>query len=232
VENTNLLIAILSPVLSAGVLGVFITQLFLRPKTIAEAKKIDAEASKILSELNLKTSPDTEFSGSKGIKGWDKWGEDPNSYEIGVDQNERYRGKPSGYIKSIKEPRGFGSIKQAFQANIYRGKRLKMAACAKSNNVEGWAGLWMRVDGPSRTERTLAFDNMEDRPITGSTGWTSYQIVLDIPENSVAIAFGVLLVGPGQLWTTDFRFEVVDMNVLTTPSQNYPEKPINLSFDE
>jgi hypothetical protein len=239
VENTPLITIILTTLLGGGAFGILINQLFLRPKTIAEARKLDAEAdrakaetSKLNRELNLGSSQLIESPGSDEIKGWDKWGEDPRSYEIGIDRNERYRGKPSGYIKSIAAPKGFGSFKQAFRANMYQGKRLKMTGCAKSNSVEEWAGLWMRIDGPLRTERSLGFDNMEDRPIKGTTGWTRYQIVLDVPENGAAVAFGVLLVGSGQLWATDFQFEIVDSSVPTTPSYDYPGKPLNLNFDE
>lgn len=238
-ETAPLFTVILTALLGGGVLGIIINQLFLRHKTQAEVRKLDAEAdrakaetSKLNRELNLVSVQVTESPGKDEVRGWDKWGEDTRSYEIGIDRRERYRGKPSGYIKSIAPSAGFGSFRQIFRADMYKGKRLKMTGCAKSDSVEEWAGLWMRIDGPSRTERSLGFDNMEDRPIKGTTGWTRYQIVLDVPENSAAIAFGVLILGSGQLWATDFEFEVVGMDVPTTPSYHYPEKPVNLSFDE
>src|SRR5262245_40325576 len=219
-ETTTLLTTILGTLLGGGVLGAFITQFFARDKTRAEAKKTEAEAertkaetTKILAELNLKTSQVVESSGGRAVKGWIKAGDDPKAYEIGVDQHERYRGKPSGYIKSVEPSRGFGTLMQTFKASSYAGTRLKMTGSARSTSVEDWAGFWMRVDGPTSSERVQSFDNMQDRPITGNTGWTKYQIVLDVPENADDIAVGVLLSGAGQVWIADLEFEVVDSNV-------------------
>jgi hypothetical protein len=53
---------------------------------------------------------------------------------------------------------------------------------------------------------------MSTRPIKGTTGWTKYQIVLDVPESSIDIAFGTLLDGEGEIWCDTFSFEVVDQN--------------------
>ena len=39
------------------------------------------------------------------------------------------------------------------------------------------------------------FDNMRNRPIKGSTDWTMYEIILDVPENSYSMNFGILLAG-------------------------------------
>lgn len=120
---------------------------------------------------------------------------------------------------------------QMFKADLYLGKRLKMTGCAKSDAVEDWAGFWMRVDGPVGG-KSLSFDNMRERGIKGTTGWTKYQIVLDVPENSVNIAFGILLAGTGRVWVSEVNIEVVDTNV---PSTNliteYPDEPVNLSFN-
>jgi hypothetical protein len=41
---------------------------------------------------------------------------------------------------------GFGTLMQDFRAKQYVGKRVRFSAFVKSENVEGWAGLWMRVD--------------------------------------------------------------------------------------
>jgi hypothetical protein len=153
---------------------------------------------------------------------------------MGIDQKESYHGKPSGYIKSRESPRDFGTLMQMFKANMYLGKRVKMTGIAKSQSVEKGASLWIRVDGPDN--KSLSFDNMQDRPIKGTTGWTKYQIVLDVQENGVNIAFGVLLGGYGQVWVSDIQFEVVTINVPTTDlianNRDYPDKPVNLTFDE
>jgi len=95
---------------------------------------------------------------------------------------------------------------QILNAHNYRAKKVKMSAYVKSEAVEHWAGLWMRVDGPDR--ELHSFDNMEDRPIKGTTEWERYEIVLPVYEESFEIFFGVLLDGGGKLWLRDFQLEI------------------------
>jgi hypothetical protein len=236
-----IILGLISTLLGGGVLGAIINQLFTRGKTRAEEKKTDAEAerikaetAKVLSELNLKSSSPITKNSRKDPNGWFKAGSDPGDYDTGIDQNEIFRGNPSCYIKSRGSPRGFGTIMQMFKATSYLGKRVKLTGAAKSENVEQGAGFWMRVDGHAGTGRPLSFDNMQDRPIKGTTGWTKYQIVLDVPEESVHIAFGLLLDGPGHVWMSNVQFESVSLNTPTTDllATDYPDKPINLNFDE
>jgi hypothetical protein len=164
------------------------------------------------------------------LKGWIKSGGSPSDYEVGLDLKVTYRGAASAYIRSRGVPRGFGTLMQTFKAETYRGKRLKMSASAKAENVRNWAGFWMRVDSPE--SNAVSFDNMQDRPISGSIDWVTYQIVLDVPENSDEIAFGLLLDGPGRVWLTNFQFEVVSAGVATTGRPEVPDAPTNLEFKE
>ncbi|HHV53911.1 MAG TPA: sigma-70 family RNA polymerase sigma factor [Firmicutes bacterium] len=166
-------------------------------------------------------------------KGWFAAGSHPKDYSMGVDKHVTHEGNPSGYIRSkVSEPAGFGTMMQTFKADAFRGRRLRLSGYLKSENVEGWAGLWMRVDGPQRN--TLSFDNMSNRPIVGTTGWTKYSLVLDVPESSLNIAFGILLAGRGQVWVAELQFDVVGDDVPTTDllagPQPLPSEPRNLDF--
>jgi hypothetical protein len=120
---------------------------------------------------------------------------------------------------------------QQFRADAYRGQRLRLSATVRALDVAEWAGLWMRVDGDRKS--SLAFDNMQDRPITGTAGWTRYAVVLDVPESeSTVIAFGVLLRGDGEIWMADVRLEAVGSEVATTGGARLPTAPVNLAFVE
>ena len=66
---------------------------------------------------------------------------------------------------------------QMFKANDYLNKRLRFSAFVKSEGIEAWAGLWMRIDGPH--QGSLGFDNMQNRPIKGATDWHKYEVVLE-----------------------------------------------------
>ena len=159
---------------------------------------------------------------------WFQAGSDPADYEMNWDAKESHGGKGSIYIKSkAAEPKGFGTVMQNSKPGEYLGKRVRMSAFVKSDKIEDWAGLWLRVDGPNHA--TLGFDNMQNRPITGTTDWKKYEIVLDVPRNSEGIAFGILLAGNGGAWVDDLKLEVVDTSVPTTnmtpPQASRDEQP-------
>jgi hypothetical protein len=163
--------------------------------------------------------------------GWSLAGSKPASYDTGTDAQAAYNGHPSAYLKS-KEPaiKGFGTLLQGFQAGKYAGKRLRLSAFIKSDEVQNHAGLWMRVDKGSQP---LAFDNMDDRPIKGTTGWQKYEVVLDVPQDATGIVFGVLLDGTGSVWLNSVQLEVVGSDVPTTGKEQprHPDGPVNLNFE-
>jgi hypothetical protein len=168
----------------------------------------------------------------QGLKGWFIAGDQPADYEVGVDQAVAHSGQASGYIKSRHYQRaGFGTLMQMCQATSYRGQRVRMSAYAKASAVKTWAGLWMRVDGAEG--KMLSFDNMMNRPIKGMSDWNRYEIVLDVPPDSLYLAFGVLLTGRGQVWVDDFAFEVVGSDVPLTGDRDpiYQDQPSNLGFE-
>jgi len=117
---------------------------------------------------------------------------------------------------------------QTFDATEYRGKRLRLSAYVKSESVENWAGVWMRID---RAKESVAFDNMQNRPITGTQGWTQHSIVLDVDPNATGVAFGILLSGKGAVWIDDLAFEVVGEDVPVTDMRVPSKSPRNLDFE-
>jgi hypothetical protein len=151
---------------------------------------------------------------AKGIQSWCLTGDTPQDYIYGIDPTLRLNGKACAYLKSRVDPAvGFGTLAQAFQGSEYRGKRLRLSGWIKAQEVEQWAGLWMRVDG---NEGSLRFDNMHRRAIQGNCDMKQYEVILDVLTESVGIYFGILLVGKGQIWLSNVRFEVVGRDVPTT----------------
>src|SRR6478752_944624 len=172
--------------------------------------------------------------------GWFKAGSEPKSYEMGIESGAGLDGKNAATIKSKSSKiKGFGTLMQDCLPDNYLGKRVRMTGLVKSANVEDWAGLWFRVDEKD-SKKSISFDNMhdgkKDRSITGTTEWTKYEIVLDVPLNASNLAYGALLVGKGQIWFDNIKFEVVDNSVPTTgkgKEQLMPIKePMNLDFDK
>ncbi len=162
--------------------------------------------------------------------GWRVAGSSPGDYDIGVDHNGGYEGRAAAYIRpNTPEPHGFSTMMQMISAQQYLGSRIHLAAYIKVADVADWAGLWMRVDGPSG--EILAFDSMQNRKITGTQDWERHEIALDVPPNSVRIAFGLLLAGTGQVWMSDLTLACVPTE-RSFPAPNLPNQPRNLDFAE
>jgi len=166
-------------------------------------------------------------------KDWFAAGSDPKSYDMGIDKGAGQDGKNAATIKSTaKKIKGFGTLMQDCLPDKYLGKRVRMSGYMKSQNVDDWAGFWFRVD-QAGSDQSLAFDNMQDRAIKGTTDWKKYEIVLDVPLKASNLAYGALLAGTGQIWFSNITFEIVDNSVATNdkPSKFMPlAAPSNLDF--
>lgn len=165
--------------------------------------------------------------------GWYLAGSKPAEYESSTDTGNALEGRPSAFLRS-KKPQvetGFGTLMQNFSAERYIGKRIRFSAFVKSENVQRWAGLWMRVDG-NAGQKSLAFDNMQDRPIKGTGAWQNYEVVLDVPAAATGIYFGILLDGPGIVWMSGVKIEEVPSTTPTTDKITVPPGPTNLDFNE
>lgn len=171
---------------------------------------------------------------------WGNWirSENPEDFDIGIDQALRYDNKPCAYMKSnVPHPSGFASIDQAFSAKQFRDKHVRFSASVKTSNVAEWSGLWMKVDG---ADGVMAFDDMKDRPIKGSADWKRYEIVLEVRPDSNKITIGYMLTGGGQVWLNNMKVEAVGKDVAVTGHPvagssklaDLPEMPVNLDFSE
>lgn len=165
--------------------------------------------------------------------GWFSAGSNPSEYEMGIDNSIFQSGHSCAYIKS-KSPKEkeFGTLMQTISAENYLEKRLQLSGYIKSENVKGWSGFWMRIDGYNNQQ--LGFDNMQGRVIKGTTEWKKYKIVLDVPSNSRSINYGLLLGGEGKVWFDNFKLEEVDKSVVLTnlrKENKLPSQPINLDFE-
>jgi hypothetical protein len=119
----------------------------------------------------------------------------------------------------------FGVATGTFPVKDAAGKTVHFSAWIKTENVlNGYAGLWWRVDGPGEgTSRSvLAFDNSQARIIdgkadansgavrgaTGTTPWTLYEFELPIDKTASNINFGVLFTGTGTAWVDSMKVEL------------------------
>ena len=146
---------------------------------------------------------------------WALFSDRSQDYTMGTDGSILHGGAASGTIRSTTEQAaGFAALLQTCAADRYRGQRLRMSAFVKTVSVSKGAGVLLRVDSASNV---LAIRNMQDRPIQGTTDWTRYDIVLDVPNDSSDIVFGAWIQETGQVWFDDFQLEAVGTDVPLTP---------------
>ena len=172
-------------------------------------------------------------------QGWLLAGSDRGAYEVQRDTATMHGGKASMRLASTRDPHpdkygqtGFGTAMQCIEPGDYLGKRIRYSGFVRARDVKNWAGLWMRVDGEGSPPKSIAFDNMEHRPILGTQDWKRFEVVLDVAREAKGVCFGILLCGTGSVWLSDVGFEVVPNTVPTTDMMTQQNrKPVNLDFE-
>ena len=138
-------------------------------------------------------------------RGWTATGEAPESAGMIRACDEAHGGRCSARL-SAGPGSGMIVMVQTISAARYAGGRVVLAGWVKTEAASA-AQLWLRVDA-GRT--VVAIDNMSDRPISSSTPWTEYRLVLDVPAGATALAFGLLLQGGGRAWVDDLSLTMAD----------------------
>ena len=103
----------------------------------------------------------------------------------------------------------------------------------KVTNVEGWAGLWMRIDDENGT--VLEFDNMAEQPVRATTSWQPYSLELNVPPEASELHFGALLAGSGQVFVDDLeittRGRALKVKNLKRRIRSLPTEAQNMGFE-
>lgn len=147
--------------------------------------------------------------------GWIVAGPAKDKYQSYKDRKVVHAGSGSASILSWSaSPGEYGSFRQVIEAGGYAGKRVRFRAFVRANSVRHGANLWMRAD--SQSLGSIAFGTTDERGIVGSIDWREYHIVVDVPARAVALSYGVLLHGSGQVWLDDCVIEAVADSVETT----------------
>jgi hypothetical protein len=196
----------------------------VRTRMAETGENYTSALTRILGEADLEPLP----------KPWHLTGTRSGDYQVGLlPGTETYEGNRIVLLRSrpdVTDLPGFGALAQSIRATRYLGRRVTFSATVRTEDITGWAGLWLRVDSPGGT---VTLDNMLDRPLKGTTGWTLATIVMDVVEDAVSLHFGALLSGAGALEMTGTRFSEVDETVPVTArpfAETLPEEPQALDF--
>ncbi|WP_179213155.1 erythromycin esterase family protein [Maribacter sedimenticola] len=132
--------------------------------------------------------------------GWFKWGNFENlTGEIISDGNS------VGKVVSDNDGT-FGCITYRIPVN-YVGDTIVLSGLIKYENVKGFVGLLMRIDGHSK-KSPLAFKSMQNQKIRGTSDWKEYSIKLPFPSNAKTIFVGGILGKKGIAWFDDFKVRI------------------------
>jgi hypothetical protein len=147
---------------------------------------------------------------------WRKINNDPaNNYEATLSADARFEGQYGALVRRVTPNRGqseFGGLIQVARAAPWRGQRVLMRAWIKTLQADA-GGMWLRIDAANTS---LAMDNMGNRTIKGTTGWSQYEIVLDVPQEAEYLVYGVLLLGGGVLDIDNVEFMAAPPGAKTT----------------
>ncbi len=157
--------------------------------------------------------------------GWSLSGKD--DYDASVDHTISKDGKNSAVIAYYGNSPNFKAWTYSIPAK-YQGKKIKLTGYIKTENVtDGYAGLWLRIDP------RVAFNNMQDRGVTGTTDWEKHTITLDLkPDKAQKIVFGGLLVGKGKMWIDDLQVTIDGKPIHEAPLKELSKAEKDREFDK
>jgi len=155
------------------------------------------------------------------------WGGGPPE-TISVDADIVHGGRWSVRLeRSTGGGDGFSTITKGVPMD-FRGTTLEWRGFLRTEDVSSYTGLWMREDGDAGG---LAFDNMQQRQINGTRGWTEYSITLPIRPDAKTLYFGVLLGGTGKVWADDLQLLVDGKPIWNAPKVERPKTAIDLDHE-
>ncbi|HET7002231.1 MAG TPA: S41 family peptidase [Puia sp.] len=139
----------------------------------------------------------------------------PKEYSLSVDSLIRQHGKYSVSLEQKDQNAKFGAFSFSFEPR-FSGKKLTLKGYIKTENVsDGFAGLWMRVDGNSGV---LSFDNMQEQNLKGTNEWKEYTISIDFDEEEAkSVYIGALLAGKGKIWLDNFHLLMDEKDISLAP---------------
>ncbi|HEY5005351.1 MAG TPA: bifunctional nuclease domain-containing protein, partial [Ktedonobacteraceae bacterium] len=169
---------------------------------------------------------------SDGLHGWWFIGfpKDASTYQI--DQTIKRSAKGSLLITNQDAQPMISAFlnHEGFLADNYLGKRLRLHAYAKTDDVKH-VTVVVELNG---SREALRLRSVSTPIIRGTTDWTKYEIIFDVPNDTAFIKFSLHMMGAGQMWLDKIDFEEVDSSMPLTedagPRIPFPEEPQNTHF--
>jgi Glyoxalase superfamily protein len=162
-------------------------------------------------------------------EGWQIGGTAPHLYAMGVPG----AGGPVTLIRTVGSPPDqgniYGTLMQVVSPEAFREKSVRFSADVKTEDVEGSAAVWLRID--DATGRVLAFSDLQRGrfgALRGTADWTPQSIALAVPADAHSIHFGVYLHGFGRAFARNLALAAADAPDLGL--NDLPAEPTNLDL--
>lgn len=137
---------------------------------------------------------------------------------LGMDVDVVRTGRCAGRIvRDADSPQNLTFLSTSVPADI-TGKQVELVGWVRTEDVNGWAGLWLREDGSAGS---VQFKNMHHSGLSDTNDWTECRLELPLDAEAERIVFGMLLSGTGRAWLDD-----VQLLVDGRPYDEAPKRPI------
>jgi len=147
-------------------------------------------------------------------EGWIKWVSEKSpetAYEAGSDTKIYYSPPKSYYLKFIDNSKteiahSNASLYQDLRSDKYFGKRIKISAFLRGENLSDKARLFILISKDGKHLKRA------DGGIVVSSDWKHDSVVADIEDGSTFM-YGLSMSGKGQAWIDDINIEIVGKDV-------------------
>lgn len=130
-----------------------------------------------------------------------------------------HSGKWAVCLDRTTNPSGsFSVITSTIPVDV-KGTQVELRGYLRTENVSGYAGLWLREDGDSGM---LALDNMQNQHLNGTHDWQEFAVSLPLNEEATSLYFGALTSGNGKVWVDDLRL-LVDGKPVAQAAERAPD---------
>jgi len=136
-------------------------------------------------------------------------------YSVAIDSTVVHGGRASARITGrIAHAMGAAIVVQRVRADGYRGKRVRLSAYVKTDQVRG-VGAVVKIVAQRGVLGSDAWTALSD-PLVGTRNWVQVHAELDVPSDAVILALIGSLNGSGTVWVDDVSLEPVG-NSATAP---------------
>lgn len=166
-------------------------------------------------------------------KAWTKSGTWAGSYSMKIKPNEGLNNSNALQIESIgKNIMGSGAVIQTISSSNYIGKRIKLSAYIKTENVNDFACLLLcsnqNLDELWNDDEVISED--KKTYLKGNHEYKKVESYLNVTDNFGNIVLGAMIKGEGKIWLDRFNLEIIE-NIKESGNE-LSKAPQNMEFED